>query len=73
MVEEYFMAGRTIAVQVVFFTGIVQSLKFLLRKPRVLFSFPVICWIRLPQVRSSEMVTPRYLLESAIWRVWPCS
>ena len=62
-------------ILVAFFTGTVQSLKFLLRKLRVLFPFPVICWTCLPQVhvRSSEMVTPRHLLESAIWRVWPCS
>ena len=54
------------------FTCVVQSLKFLRRKPSVLFHFPVTFSVCLVQVKLLEIVTPRYLLSSTVSSVCPC-
>ena len=54
------------------FTCVMQSLKFLCRKPSVLFPFPVTFSVCLVQVRLFEIVTPRYLLSSTVSSVCPC-
>ena len=54
------------------FTCVVQSLKFLRRKPCVLFPFPVTFAMCLVRVKLLEMVTPRYWLLSTVSSVFPC-
>ena len=43
------------------FSSCLCGLRFLLRKPNVWFAFFVMLAICVPQLRSSEMVNPRYL------------
>jgi hypothetical protein len=66
-VDEHSMVGLTI----VSLTVLVQSFKFLLINPRVLFPLAATLSTCLSQDKLLVKVTPRYLLESTISSVWP--
>ena len=57
-------------VNVAVFTSFVHCLKLRCRNPRVRFAFPATSEICLYHVRSSDTLTPRYLLASVTSRTW---
>ena len=80
-VEAYSSCGLMKVLYAVDFSSCLCGLIFLLRKPNVWFAFFVMLAICVPQLRWSEMVTPRYLVADTlsssavkevqcIWREW---
>ena len=66
--EAYSDCGLMRALYAVDFSSCLCGLRFLLRKPNVWFAFFVMLAICVPQLRSSEMVTPRYLAADTLSR-----
>ena len=61
---EYSSLGRTMVVYAAVFTEVEQSLRFRRTNPRVLLALFTVSSMCFLQVRSSLMVTPKYLLLS---------
>ena len=70
-VEEYSSLGRTMVVYTAVFTEVEQSLRFRRTNPRVLLALFTVSSMCFLQVRSSLMVTPKYLLLSTTSSVCP--
>ena len=69
----YSTVGLTIAVYASDFTGFVQSLRFRRINPSILFPLQTMLSVCLSQDKLLSIVTPRYLLDSTLSRVCPCS
>jgi hypothetical protein len=72
-VHAYSTVGLTIAVYAADYTGFVQSLRFRLVNPSVLFPLSTMLSMCLSQDKLLLTVTPRYLLTSTLSRVCLCS
>ena len=69
--EQYSRCGLTSDVKALLFTEVLDILKFLRRKPRVLFAFLVILSIWMFQERLFVRLTPRYLVPVSDSKMWP--
>ena len=72
MGEAYSSLGRTSVLLAVSLTSGSFIFMFLLRKPSVLFAFPVILSVWEFQDRPEEMSTPKYLALVTASRTCPC-
>ena len=69
--EAYSTCGRTKVLYASSFTASFLVFTFLLTKPRVLFALPVISLMWWFQLRSWDMLTPRYFALSTDSKNWP--